>query len=82
MTSQCTPCGERWFVDLSHCTRCSILCDVQVLLVAVALAFDAQMVPFVPTARHDVNVDILVTAQELLACSSRGDTVLTAASLA
>ncbi|KAL3136664.1 hypothetical protein ABBQ38_005905 [Trebouxia sp. C0009 RCD-2024] len=48
----------------------------------VALAFDAQMVPFVPTARHDVNVDILVTAQELLACSSRGDTVLTAASLA
>lgn len=55
---------------------------MQVLLVAVALAFGAQMVPFVPTAPHDVNVDILVTAQELLACSPRGDTVLGAATLA
>ena len=50
------------------------------LAAAVALAFDAQMVPFVPTAPHDVNVDILVTAQELLACSPRGDSVVTAAS--
>ena len=49
---------------------------------AVALAFDAQMVSFVPTAPHDANVDILVTAQELLACSPRGHTVLAAASLA
>ena len=49
------------------------------LAAAVALAFGAQMVPSVPTAPHDVNVDILVTAQELLACSPRGEAVVTVA---
>lgn len=39
---------------------------------AVALAFKAQLVEFVPTATHDVDVDILVTADETTACSARG----------
>lgn len=50
------------------------------LAAAVALAFGAQMVSSVPTAPHDVNVDILVTAQEFLACSPRGEAIVTAAS--
>lgn len=47
---------------------------------AVALAFGAQMVSSVPTAPHDVNVDILITAQEVLACSPCGEAVVEAAS--
>lgn len=39
---------------------------------AVALAFRAQLVESVPTAAHDINVDILVTADETKACSQRG----------
>lgn len=46
---------------------------------AVALAFEAQMVPGVPTAPHDANVDVLITAQELLPCSARGERVVAAA---
>ena len=39
---------------------------------AVALAFKAQLVECVPTATHDIDVDILVTADETTACSARG----------
>ena len=49
---------------------------------AVALAFGAQMVSSVPTAPHDVNVDVLVTAREMFACSPRGEAVVKAASQA
>lgn len=58
----------------------ALVTNALMLAAAVALAFGAQMVPSVPTAPHDVNVDILVTAQELLACSPRGEAVMTAAS--
>ena len=39
---------------------------------AVALAFKAQLVECVPTATHDIDVDILVTADDTTACSARG----------
>ena len=32
---------------------------------AVALAFEAQMVDTVPTAAHDIDVDILITASNV-----------------
>lgn len=51
----------------------------RLLAAAVALAFEAQMVSAVPTASHDANVDVLITAQELLPCSRRGESVVAAA---
>ena len=43
---------------------------------AVALAFEAQMVDTVPTAAHDIDVDILITANNVFGCSSRGHSAL------
>lgn len=42
----------------------------------VALAFEAQMVDTVPTAAHDIDVDILITASNVFGCSSRGHSAL------
>ena len=58
----------------------TIIAFCQLLAAAVALAFEAQMVPRVPTASHDIDVDILATAQNLYACSSRGKAAMAAAS--
>ena len=45
---------------------------------AVALAFQAQLAECVPTAPHDIDVDILVTATETKACSARGEQAMAA----
>ncbi len=44
--------------------------------VAVALAFEAQMVQSVPTAPHDLDVDVVVTATNVFACSVCGQRAL------
>lgn len=51
------------------------------LVAAVALAFEAQLVQSVPTAPHDIDVDILATAKGFLACSTSGEEALSAAAL-
>lgn len=56
-----------------HLLMCS---NYIVCLLAVALAFRAQLVAFVPTTLHDIDVDILVTADGMTACSSRGKVLL------
>ncbi|KAL0018622.1 hypothetical protein WJX79_002051 [Trebouxia sp. C0005] len=45
----------------------------------VALAFEAQLVHSVPTAPHDIDVDILATAKGFLACSTLGEEALSVA---
>lgn len=42
----------------------------------VALAFEAQLVHSVPTAPHDIDVDILATAERFMACSTSGEKAL------
>ena len=54
------------------------LISAAMLAAAVALAFEAQMVSGVPTAPHDANVDVLITARELLPCSLHGERVVAA----
>ena len=54
-----------------------ILCDS----FAVALAFQAQLVESVPTAPHDIDIDILVTATETEACSARGEQAIAASAI-
>ena len=50
-----------------------------VLAAAVALAFETQLVESVPTAPHDIDVDIVISAESVLACSKFGQHALSAA---
>jgi len=71
----CAECCKQIAVQL----YLALTLNYSVSIAAVALALEAQLVQSVPTAPHDIDVDILATAKGFVACSTSGKEALSVA---